>query len=88
MEQEDSEGKTPLHCCADYGYAYDDEPEEGVGVKNTVRVLIKNGANTKNRGSLGMTPSEYASEIENDYISRLVDFLENKPVLSPHFQLL
>ena len=57
---------------------HDYDPEEGVGVTNTVRVLIKNKANTKNLGSIGMTPSEYASEIENSFIARLIDSLEKE----------
>ena len=71
VEQEDFEGKTPLHCCADHDYDYDD--------KNTVRVLIENGANINNPGSIGMTPSDYASEYTNNsHIAELIDSTAKK----------
>ena len=63
VEQEDFEGRTPLHCNADFA-----------GDKNTVMVLIKNGANVNNPGSIGMTPSDYASDYtDNIHIAELID---------------
>ena len=68
QSQEDFEGRTPLHCNADFS-----------GNKNTVMVLIKNGANINNPGSIGMTPSEYASEYTNNsHIAELIDSVAKK----------